>query len=137
MPNGNDRYLFDTSAILAFWQDEAEAPQVRDLIQQASRGTCEAYISFMTIFEAYYITKRETGENKANEIYYYLHNFPFERVNMEEDILITAGNLKARYRLGVGDAWIAATAISLAAMLVYKDPDFDPVQEVSQLRISS
>lgn len=89
----------------------------------------------MVIFEAYYVTKRTNGAVKANEIYYDLHNFPFERVEPGADDLTRAGDLKVKHNLGVADAWIAATAISWDAVLVYKDPDFDPVEELSKLKI--
>jgi predicted nucleic acid-binding protein len=31
-------------------------------------------------------------------------------------------------RLSVADAWIAATALSLGAILVHKDPEYEPLK---------
>ena len=137
MLDRNDRYLFDTSAILIAWQGESGAPDVRDLLQRTVQGACQAYISFMTVFEAYYVTKRRSGPDRAHEIYHFLRKFPFHRIELEEEILLGAGNLKGKYQLSVCDAWIAATARSRGATLVHRDSEFDPVQEVSKLKIGN
>ena len=119
-----ERCVLDTSAILAVWEDEEGSNDVKDLLNKAARGEIEIFLSFMTFFEAYYVTKREEGESKAFEIYYWLYSLPTERVNLEEDILIKAGDVKvkyAKYDVSVADAWIIATALFKDATLIHKE----------------
>lgn len=84
----------------------------------------------MTFFEAYYVTKRKEGESRALDTYYWLYTLPAERVNLEEDILVKAGDVKANYKLSAIDAWILATALFKDATLVHKDKEFDPIKDL-------
>ena len=45
-------------------------------------------------------------------------------------LLEQAASLKARYPMSLGDAWIAATAMQCNAVLLHKDPEFEPVAEL-------
>ncbi|PIP48938.1 MAG: hypothetical protein COS87_01840 [Chloroflexi bacterium CG07_land_8_20_14_0_80_45_17] len=125
-----DRYVLDTSAIMTMWQDEDGSNDVAGLIAEAAFGGCELYLSFMTFFEAYYITKRKAGESKALEIYYWLTSSSAKRVNLEEDILVKAGDLKAKYQISAADAWIIATALFKNAAVVHKDSEFDRITDL-------
>ena len=119
-----ERYVLDTSAIFATWQREEDSDEVNDLLNKAARGEIELFLSFMTFFEAYYVTKRKEGESKAFEIYYWLYTLPAERVNLEEDILIKAGDVKVKYAkddISAVDAWIIATALFKDATLIHKE----------------
>jgi predicted nucleic acid-binding protein len=118
------RYVLDTSAILATWQKEEGSDDVEDLLNEAKSGEAEVFLSFMTFFEAYYVTKRKEGESKAFEIYYWLYSLPTQRVNLEEDILVKAGDVKIKYakdNISAVDAWIIATALFKDATLFHKE----------------
>jgi len=125
-----ERYVLDTSAILATWQREEGSDDVKGLLNKAASGEIEVFLSFMTFFETYYVTKRKEGESKAFEIYYWLYSLPTERVNLEEDILIKAGDVKANYKLSAIDAWILATALFKDATFIHKDKEFDPIKDL-------
>jgi len=124
-----EHYVLDTSAILAVWQGEDGSNDVKEFINKAGRGECKLYLSFMTFFEAYYTTKRRAGESKALEIYYWLSNtLPAERVNLEEPILIRAGDLKIKHEISAIDAWILATGSFRNASVIHKDSEFDRIE---------
>ena len=121
-----ERYLLDTSAVLAAWQGEPGERDVKALLEQVAAGNCEIFTSFMTFFEAYYVTKRRTGEAKAIEIYNWLHRLPIQRVDLEEEgILISAADIKSQHSVSAIDAWIIATGLAKAAAIVHKDEEFD------------
>ena len=126
----SERYVLDTSAILATWQREEGSDDVNDLLKKVVSAEIEPFLSFMTFFEAYYVTKRKEGESKAFEIYYWIYTLPAERVNLEEDILVKAGDMKANYKISAIDAWILATALFKDAALVHKDTEFDPIKDL-------
>jgi predicted nucleic acid-binding protein len=52
---------------------------------------------------------------------------PGLRVDSTVALGLLAGELKARHRLSVADAWIAALARERDAMLVHKDPEFEQI----------
>ena len=56
-------------------------------------------------------------------------------MSCEPEILEEAARLKAGGGLSVADAWIAATALSRAAVLVHKDPEFARAHDVVQERL--
>ena len=128
-----ERYVLDTSAILATWQNEDGSDDVKDLVNKATSGEIELFLSFMTFFEAYYKVKKKEGESRAIDIYYWLIWLippQTERVNLEEDILIKAGDMKAKYKVSAVDAWILATALFKDAALVHKDKEFDRIKDL-------
>ena len=125
-----ERYVLDTSAIFATWQNEEGSDDVNDLLNKAARGEIEFSLSFMTFFEAYYVIKKREGESRALEMYHWLYTLPAERVNLEEGVLIKAGDLKANYKISAIDAWILATALFKDAALVHKDTEFDPIKDL-------
>lgn len=83
---------------------------------------------FHDLFEAYYITKRKAGESKAIKIYDWLSTLPIERVNLEEPILVRAGDLKAKHEISAIDAWVIATALIRNAVIIHKDSEFDTIR---------
>ena len=53
---------------------------------------------------------------------------PGLRVDSTAALGLLAGELKAKHRLSVADAWIAALAQERNATLVHKDPEFEQVE---------
>ena len=49
-------------------------------------------------------------------------------VHSSEELCLSAGTLKARYKISFADAFIAATALHTDAVLVHKDPEFEPLR---------
>jgi len=50
------------------------------------------------------------------------------RVDSTEALGFLAGELQAKYRMSVADAWLAALAQERQAILVHKDPEFEQVE---------
>jgi ribonuclease VapC len=83
--------------------------------------------------ECYYRVWKNCGREKGREIYSYLFTLPVERVNLREDILQSAAEIKATHALSVADSWIIATARVKGAVLVHKDPEFLYAKSIVQL----
>jgi ribonuclease VapC len=127
------RYVLDTSALLTLIGDEEGADTVAAILHQAGNGQAAVYASFMTYMEVYYRVWRQAGKATADVVLAYLKSLALVRVDVNEPLLIMAGEIKARYRLSVADAWIAATAIWHDATLVHKDPEFEPLDNQVKL----
>ena len=129
----NERYLLDTSAILALRDDEPGADDVESILRKSESGEAEVYVSFMTYMEAYYRIWRLEGEESAKRIYAELLSLPVLRIDVNDRILLRAGAIKANYRLSVADSWIIASAMEVKASLVHKDPEFEQVEDIVSL----
>ena len=123
------RYLLDTSAVLTFLEDEEGAERVEMLLRQE-----EILIPYLVLLETHYITMRERTEDIADERYALLKQLPVTFLwEMDEQTLLTAAQLKARHRLSLADAQIAAYATRNQAILVHKDPEYESLSRVVQL----
>jgi predicted nucleic acid-binding protein len=113
--------LVDTSALMAFIEDEEGAETVHRLLERE-----DTILPWPALLEVYYVTRREKGQAEASERYALLRQLKVTICwEMDEPTLLTAGQIKAGHRISLADAMIAAFAIRLGAVLVHKDPEFD------------
>lgn len=123
-----DRYILDTSAVLAFFGDEPGADKVERLLRGARDGRCHMLACSITLMEIFYTAMREGGEDEAIKLLALVKAWPIEWVDPDEKALLQAGRLKAAYRLSVADALIAAVAKTRDAILVHKDPELETLR---------
>ena len=113
--------MLDTSAILTLLEDEEGAERVEALLRKGN-----VLLPFLVLLETYYITLQERSEAVADRRYALLRQLPATFLwSVDEPTLLTAARFKARYRLPLADALIAAFAILHEAILVHKDPEFE------------
>jgi predicted nucleic acid-binding protein len=122
-------YLLDTSALFAFTDNEEGADSVQRVLEDAKKGKVAVYVSAMSIMELYYVTRQEIGEDAATQIVALTRSLPAKELPLRDDLILPAGDLKARYHISVADAWIAATAKVNHLTLLHKDPEFEPLKE--------
>ncbi len=122
----------DTSACLAFLEDEEGADTVEEILR-----TKKCLLPSVVLLEVYYVTFRNKGEEIADKRYAMLKSLSAEFLwEIDESILITAGRFKGQYSLSLADAIIAAFAKREGAVLVHKDPEFDLLaHEIPQLAL--
>ena len=131
---GKDKsILLDTSALFAFTGNEAGADQVQKVLEDSKKGILESFISSMSIMELYYVTRQELGEEEARQIVALTRSLSVKELPLTDDLILPAGDLKARYHISVADAWIAATAKLHGLTLLHKDPEFEPLKEELQV----
>lgn len=123
-----DRYVLDTSAVLAFFGDEPGADKVERLLRGARDGRCYMLACSITLMEIFYTAMREKGEDEAVRLLALVKAWPIEWVDPDEKVLLQAGRLKAAYRLSVADALVAAVAKTRDAILVHKDPELETLR---------
>ena len=113
------KYLLDTMALLAYFNDEEGADFIEDIIDQNE----ELYISSITLTEIYYIYSRriyiETAEKRVEQLRYNL-----EVVNIGAEESIKAGEYKSE-SIPIADALIAACADSIDASVVTADDHYE------------
>jgi len=133
----NKAYLLDTSAILALTDNEEGADAVEEFAGKAKRKQLSLHLSAMTAMELYYVSFGERGEKEADRLLLLVRALPVAELPLGDSLILPAAKLKARYRISVADAWIAATAAVHNLILIHKDPEFERLKgEVSLLSLS-
>ena len=125
-------YVLDSSAWLALIEDEEGADFVQQILEKAKSGEVDILVSFMSFMEVTYITLQEQDLGEADERVNLMAALPIKRVESNSSLGILAAKLKAKYRISVADAWIAALAKERNATLVHKDPEFEQIEGVIQ-----
>ncbi len=128
MSEALDIYVLDTSAWLTLIEDESGAERIEELLEKARAGEIVVLVSFMSFMEVYYITLQERDRSEAQARVDLMAALPGLRVDSTETLGLLAGELKAKHRMSVADAWIAALAQERNATLVHKDPEFEQVE---------
>jgi predicted nucleic acid-binding protein len=124
-----DRYIFDSSAFLTLFEKEEGMETIRDLLFKSLKGQVEIFASFVSYTEIYYTTYQIEGELLALQRFNMITKLKITRVDSSVELSLLAGKLKAIHKLSFADAWIAATAFELDAILVHKDPEFLELKE--------
>ena len=114
-----ERYTFDSEAILAFYLDEEGAEVVEDCLEQVQSGEAEGCINVINLTEVYYILSRvspELAEEKQRNLRLYgLKVVPVEDDNLWRE----AAHLKTKHSLSLADAFAASTAEAFKSKLVW------------------
>jgi len=84
--------------------------------------------------EVFYITLQERDVDEARTRLNLMGSLPITRAESTESLALIAGRLKARCRLSVADAWIAAMAQERGSVLLHKDPEFDQLEDTVVLQ---
>ena len=96
----------------------------KKLFEARDRGEDVLLISFMTVFELTYLSRRKMGPDEAFRFMLKVRMLAMEEVWPDEDVLSRAAEMRLKGGISSSDAFIAACAASKAATLVHKDPEF-------------
>lgn len=130
------KYVFDTSALLTYYQDEAGSELIAELLAEAALGRALIYISFVTIFEVAYLAISREGFEEALKLIIQIRELAFEEAWPDEEMLWAAAKVKSKGGLSVADSFIAALAHLKAATLVHRDPELNrPDLEIDQFML--
>ncbi len=133
MNENKTAYVFDTSAWLTLIEDEAGTDVVESILEKANAGSVEILVSFMSFMEVFYITLQERDIEEAQTRLSLMASLPIARAESTVSLSISAARLKAKHRMSVADAWIAALAQEKGATLVHKDPEFEQIEDALEM----
>ena len=127
----NKAFVLDTSALMAFIEQEEGAERVREILLNQS-----IIIPWLSILETVYISQRELGEEEALTRYALLKQLNAKIVwDADEALLLNAARIKSTHRLSLADSVIAAIAFQNEAILLHKDPEYEPLQDILGMEI--
>ncbi|MBI1886381.1 MAG: type II toxin-antitoxin system VapC family toxin [Chloroflexi bacterium] len=123
-------FVLDSFALLAFFRAETAGARVRELLEQARAGEIALSITTVNLGEVFYRAIRERGLEHAHEMLGRVEEFGVEIADVDLELALMAGSLKAVSGIGYADCFAAALAQRLAAPVVTGDPDFSQVEGV-------
>ena len=128
------RYLFDSHALLAFFQEEKGTEVVAKILRRALKQRLDRLICVINLGEIIYMTKRRFGDNKKVEILGRVHQLGFKILPAPEALVYKAAELKADYPISYADCFALACALEQSAILVTGDPELKKVAHLINIQ---
>lgn len=127
-------YLFDTSAVLTYLQDEQGADSIQTLLLQYLTGQIHIVISVITLIELRYKLMRQYSPQVVDEMIQKWLWLNIQAIDFTMPLVEWAASYKATAKMSFADACIAATAKHRGAVLVHKDPEYQSIlDDIEQL----
>ena len=127
-------YVFDSHALLAFFQGEPDAETVEKILRQSHAESSNIFISSINLGEIIYLTKRRFGDEKKIELLSRIYQLGFKIIPVSDALVFQAAELKAQYALSYADCFALACAINHSAVLVTGDPEFKSVEHLVSIK---
>ena len=121
-------YLFDSHALLAFFQNETGSNVVYGILGKCREQHLDRLICIINLGEVVYMTKKHFGEEKKLEILGRIHQMGFKVLSVPDVLVFQAAEIKAQYPLSYADCFVVACAQEHRATIVTGDPEFKNVE---------
>jgi len=119
--------VYDTRFFLEHYysQENSKLKKTKEAIRKAK----ERFISAIVLHEIYWLTLEQEGIETAN-LRASLLEKDFKVVRVDSEIAKSSAQLRHKYRIGMAESIIAATALILKATCLSDDPHFKAVNEI-------
>jgi ribonuclease VapC len=120
--------VLDSYSLLAYIEGEAGAETMIEIFRVARDSGRSLFLSVVNWGEVYYITMREAGHERANDVAHLISTLPIQIVPADLDLTRQAAELKSKHRMSYAGCFAAALAKQRKAELVTGDRDFRQVE---------
>ena len=120
--------VLNSYSLLAYIEGEAGAEQMIEIFRVARDSGRSLFLSVVNWGEVYYITMREVGHERADEVAHLISTLPIQIVPADLDLTRQAAEFKSKHRMSYAACFAAALAKSRKAELVTGDRDFRQVE---------
>ena len=121
--------VLDSYSLLAYIEGEAGAETMIEIFRVARDSGRSLFLSVVNWGEVYYITMREAGHERADEVAHLISTLPIQIVPADLDLTRQAAELKSKHRMSYADCFAAALARQRKAELVTGDKGFREVDK--------
>lgn len=125
--------LFDSHALLKFFQKESGHDKVARVLEQARRARTQKLLSAMNLGEIIYATKRNFGDQKKIEVLAHIERLGFTVLPVTNNLIFQAAEFKAEFSISFADCFALATALEHKAAIVTGDPEFKKVEHLAEI----
>jgi len=126
-------YLFDSHALLKFFQAEAGHEKVLRLLEQIRKAGVQKYLSAINLGEIIYSTKRAFGDQKKIEVLAHIERLKFAVLPVPNSLVFQAAEYKAQFSIAYADCFALASAVEHRAAVVTGDPEFRKVEHLVEV----
>lgn len=123
----------DSFSLLAYLGGEAGEERVKEVLHEASHGSARTLLSLINLGEVAYITERERGLAKAQEVLAVIEQLPVEILPVDRQTVLAAAHLKAGYPVAYADAFAITAAQSHNGVILTGDPEFESVEGIVRI----
>jgi ribonuclease VapC len=118
------RYVMDSYAMIAFFEDEPGAAKVAEILDTFINQKAKGFMSVVNWGEIYYCTMREQGTEVAESMLNQFNKYPIQLVGADKNLTYEAAKIKAQYSVAYADCFAVALSLKLKAPVVTGDPEF-------------
>lgn len=105
-----NQYVLDTSALLAYIENEDGADEMDSLLRQALQNQLLLFMSVMSSVEIFYISWQEQGMVVAVERLKLLNDLPITQVALDNQLVQLIGEIKATKKMSLADSFTRSHA---------------------------
>ena len=120
--------VLDSYSLIAYIEGEDGKDTMIEVFRSARDSGRTCLLSVVNWGEVYYITLRETGQQRADEVAHLISTLPIHIVPADLELAKQAAELKAVKKLSYGDCFAAALAKHRRVELVTGDKEFRQVE---------
>ena len=133
---GANSFVLDSCALIGYLENEPFSDQIQHVFTQAKNRAARLYVHAIQIGEVFYITLREQGHSLADLAYSRIKALPIKTIDrIDEELLLTAAGLKAKYPISYADSFAAALAMIKNCPLLTGDPEFKSLERQGIINI--
>ena len=125
--------VLDSYSLIAYFDGEEGAEKMVEIIRSARDSGRSLLLSVINWGEVYYITLRESGRERADEMAHLISTLPIEIIPADLELTKQAAEFKAGLKMSYADCFAAALAKLHRAELVTGDEEFKQMQEEIKL----
>jgi len=120
--------VLDSYSLISFFEGEAGADRMIEVFRAARDSGRLLLLCVVNWGEVFYITLREAGRERAEQVAHLISTLPVEIISADLDLTKQAAEFKAAGKMSYGDCFAAALAKLRKAELVTGDKEFKQVE---------
>jgi ribonuclease VapC len=126
--------VLDSYSLIAYIEGESGKETMIEIFRSARDSGKALYLSVVNWGEVYYITLREAGPERAEEVAHLISTLPIQIVDADLDLAKQAALFKGTKKMSYADSFAAALTKLRKAELVTGDKEFKQVE--AEIKIS-
>ena len=126
--------VLDSYSLIAYFEGERGADKVVEMFRAARDSGRLLLLSVVNWGEVFYITLREAGRERADQVAHLISSLPIEIISADLELTKQAAEFKAARKMSYADCFAAALAKLRKAELVTGDKEFKQVEDEVKIR---
>jgi predicted nucleic acid-binding protein len=126
-----EHYVLDSSAVIAYFKDEAGAEKVETCLNEATISSCIIFMHNASVAEIYYDSLYGGSEQDADVVLKTLASYPITFIEtISSDLIKQIGYFKTNYKISFADSFVLASAKLIDAKVLTSDHhEFDVIEK--------